>query len=109
MKPLQRVAFIGLSSASVRNRHLYPRSSSGVSTARPDLETSVVAMTDLGRTYDYPPPVRLQMIGDYVDAAEFLNNAGFDILFLFNTNTESSAVRPAGISSSSYRASKCRS
>jgi hypothetical protein len=56
MKPLQRVAFIGLSSASVRNRHLYPRSSSGVSTARPDLETSVVAMTDLGRTYDYPPP-----------------------------------------------------
>jgi hypothetical protein len=113
MKPLQRVAFIGLSSASVRNRHLYPRSSSGVSTASPDLETSVVAMTDLGRTYDYPPPVRLQIhdetIGDYVDAAEFLNNAGFDILFLFNTNTESSAVRPAGISSSSYRASKCRS
>jgi hypothetical protein len=44
-------------------------------------------MTDLGRTCDYPPPVRLQIhdetIGDYVDSAEFLNNAGFGILFLF--------------------------
>jgi hypothetical protein len=43
-------------------------------------------MTDPGRTYDYPPTVRLQIhdetIGDYVDAAEFLNNAGFDIVSL---------------------------
>jgi len=114
MKLFQRVAFIG---------NYLPRRCGiatfthdlhrAVSTARPDLETSVVAMTDPGRTYDYPPPVRLQIhdetIGDYVDAAESLNNARFDILFLFNTNTESSAVRPAGISSSSYRASKCRS
>jgi hypothetical protein len=87
MKPLQRVAFIG---------NYLPRRCGiatfthdlhrGVSTARPDLETSVVAMTDPGCTYDYPPTVRLQIhdetIGDYVDAAEFLNSAGFDIISL---------------------------
>jgi glycosyltransferase involved in cell wall biosynthesis len=57
-----------------------------VSTARPDLETCVVAMTDPGRTYDYPPAVRFQIhdetIGDYVQAAEFLNKAGFDVVSL---------------------------
>ena len=43
-------------------------------------------MTDPGRTYDYPPAVRFQIrddvIGDYVQAAEFLNNAGFDVACL---------------------------
>ena len=87
MKLFQRVAFIG---------NYLPRRCGiatfthdlhrAVSTARPDLETSVVAMTDPGRTYDYPPTVRLQIhdetIGDYVDAAEFLNNARFDIVSL---------------------------
>ena len=87
MKPLQRVAFIG--------NHLPRRCGiatfthdlhRAVSTARPDLETCVVAMTDPGRTYDYPPAVRFQIhdeaIGEYVQAAEFLNNAGFDVVCL---------------------------
>ena len=87
MKLLQRVAFIG--------NHLPRRCGiatfthdlhRAVSTARPDLETCVVAMTDPGRTYDYPPAVRFQvhdeMIDDYVRAAEFLNNAGFDVVSL---------------------------
>ena len=87
MKLLQRVAFIG--------NHLPRRCGiatfthdlhRAVSTARPDLETCVVAMTDPGRTYDYPPAVRFQIrdevIGDYVQAAEFLNNAGFDVVSL---------------------------
>ena len=43
-------------------------------------------MTDTGRTYDYPPAVRFQIrdevVGDYVQAAEFLNNAGFDVACL---------------------------
>ena len=82
MKPLQRVAFIG--------NHLPRRCGiatfthdlhRAVSTARPDLETCVVAMTDPGRTYDYPPAVRFQIhdetIDDYVQAAEFLNNGRF--------------------------------
>jgi glycosyltransferase involved in cell wall biosynthesis len=57
-----------------------------VSTARPELETAVVAMTDPGRSYDYPPPVRFQIhdeeVGDYVKAADFLNRAGFDVVSL---------------------------
>src|SRR5204863_1326661 len=87
MKLLQRVAFIG--------NHLPRRCGiatfthdlhGAVSTERPDLETCVVAMTDPGRTYDYPPAVRFQIrdetIGDYVQAAEFLNNSRFDVACL---------------------------
>ena len=87
MKQLQRVAFIG--------NHLPRRCGiatfthdlhRAVSTERPDLETCVVAMTDPGRTYDYPPAVRFNIrddvISDYVEAAEFLNNAGFDVVSL---------------------------
>src|SRR6202166_781462 len=87
MKLLQRVAFVG--------NHLPRRCGiatfthdlhRAVSTARPDIETCVVAMTDPGRTYDYPPAVHFQIrdetIGDYVKAAEFLNSAGFDVVSL---------------------------
>src|SRR6266567_287554 len=87
MNPLQRVAFIGNHlprrcgiATFTHDLHL------AVSTAGPDLETCVVAMTDPGRTYDYPPAVRFQIhdetIDDYVQAAEFLNNAGFDVVSL---------------------------
>jgi glycosyltransferase involved in cell wall biosynthesis len=87
MKPIQRVAFIG--------NHLPRRCGiatfthdlrRAVSMARPDLETGVVAMTDLGHTYDYPSDVYFQIhdetIAEYVQAAEFLNNAGLDIVCL---------------------------
>jgi glycosyltransferase involved in cell wall biosynthesis len=87
MKLLQRVAFIG---------NYLPRRCGiatfthdlhrAVSTARPDLETCVVAMSDADRTYDYPSAVRFEIhdetIGDYVKAAEFLNSAGFDVVSL---------------------------
>jgi len=87
MKPLQRVAFIG--------NHL-PRHCGiatfthdlhrAVSTARPDLETCVVAMNDTGGTYDYPAAVRFQIndetIDDYAQAADFLNTARFDVACL---------------------------
>ena len=112
MKLIQRAAFIG--------NHLPRRCGiatfthdlhSAVATARPDIETCVVAMTDPGRTYDYPPAVRFQVhdetIGDYVQAAEFLNNAGFDVVSLQH-EYGILVVRPAEISSSCYRASKCR-
>ncbi len=87
MKSFQRVAFIG--------NHLPRRCGiatfthdlhQAISTARPDLETCVVAMTDPGRSYDYPSAVRFQVqdekIGDYVRAAAFMNNAGFDAVSL---------------------------
>ena len=87
MTSLRRVAFIG--------NHLPRRCGiatfthdlhRAVATARPDLETCVVAMTDPGRTYDYPAAVGFQIhdeaVGDYVKAAEFLNNGGFDVVSL---------------------------
>jgi glycosyltransferase involved in cell wall biosynthesis len=87
MSPLQRVAFIG--------NHLPRRCGiatfthdlhRAVASARPDIETCVVAMTDPGRTYDYPPAVRVQIqddaIGDYVRAAKFLNSSRFDVVCL---------------------------
>jgi glycosyltransferase involved in cell wall biosynthesis len=57
-----------------------------ISTVRPNPETSVVAMTDHGRVYEYPPVVRCRMrdqsIEDYVRAAEYLNGANFDVVSL---------------------------
>ncbi len=87
MRPLRRMAFIG--------NHL-PRQCGiatfthdlhhAVSTARPELETFVIAMTDADRTYDYPAVVRFQIheetIGEYVKAADFLNGAGVDVVSL---------------------------
>jgi glycosyltransferase involved in cell wall biosynthesis len=86
MKPLQRVAFIG---------NYLPRRCGiatfthdlhrAIATARADLETCVVAMKDSG-TYDYPSAVQFQVreeiANDYVQAAKFLNNAGFDVVSL---------------------------
>jgi glycosyltransferase involved in cell wall biosynthesis len=87
MKSFQRLAFIGNHlprrcgiATFTHDLHL------AVSTARPELETCVVAMTDPGRAYDYPAAVRFQIhdekIGEYVQAAEFLNNADFDVVSL---------------------------
>ncbi|MEX0751520.1 MAG: glycosyltransferase family 4 protein [Xanthobacteraceae bacterium] len=87
MSPLQRVAFIG--------NHLPRRCGiatfthdlhRAISIASPELETGVVVMTDPGHTYDYPPAVRLQIhdniIGEYIQAAEFLNHERFDVVCL---------------------------
>ncbi len=87
MKPLQRVALIG--------NHLPRRCGiatfthdlhRAISTARPDLETCVVAMNDPGATYDYPAAVRFQVrdeaIDGYAQAADLLNAAPFDVVCL---------------------------
>jgi glycosyltransferase involved in cell wall biosynthesis len=87
MKPIQRVAFIGNHlprrcgiATFTHDLHL------AVATARPDIETCVVAMTDSARTYDYPSIVRFQIgdeqFDDYVRAAEFLNRGRFDVVSL---------------------------
>src|SRR5712691_4789656 len=83
----QRVAFIG--------NHLPRRCGiatfthdlhRAISMTRPDLETCVVAMTNPGCSYDYPPAVRFQIreevIDEYAQGAELLNNAGFDVVSL---------------------------
>ncbi|AMN39075.1 glycosyltransferase family 4 protein [Rhodoplanes sp. Z2-YC6860] len=87
MTPLQRVAFIG--------NHLPRRCGiatfthdlhRAVSLYRLDLETGVVVMTDAGRIYDYPVAVQFQIndevIGEYIQAADFLNDARFDVVCL---------------------------
>jgi glycosyltransferase involved in cell wall biosynthesis len=84
---LSRLAFIGNS---------LPRRC-GIATFTTDLQqaiaasnakvdTSIVAMTDHGHTYDYPSVVRLQInddkIKDYVRAADFLNAGQFEVVSL---------------------------
>ncbi|MDB5480616.1 MAG: glycosyltransferase [Caulobacteraceae bacterium] len=57
-----------------------------VAAGAPDLHTCVVAMTDGGQVYDYPPEVGLQIHDDdprdYRSAADFLNAGGFDVVSL---------------------------
>ena len=87
MSPLGRFAFIGNS---------LPRRC-GIATFTTDLQQAIerspphepcgiVAMTDHGRTYDYPPAVRLQIddrrLGDYERAADVLNAARYEVVSL---------------------------
>jgi hypothetical protein len=78
MKTLRRVAFIG--------NHLPRRCGIAtfthdlrlaIATARVDLKTDVIAMTDPGRYYEYPPEVSMaihdDVLADYTKAARFLN------------------------------------
>jgi glycosyltransferase involved in cell wall biosynthesis len=87
MKPMHRIAFIGNHlprqcgiATFTHDLHL------AVATARPDLETGIVAMTDQGRQYDYPPStlfeVREEITGDYVRAAALLEATGVDLVSL---------------------------
>jgi glycosyltransferase involved in cell wall biosynthesis len=50
------------------------------------METVIVAMTDHGHVYDYPPVVGFQIhddrLEDYIAAAEFLNAGKFDVVCL---------------------------
>ncbi len=87
MKPLQRVAFIG--------NHLPRRCGiatfthdlhHAVASDRLDLATSVVAMTDPGQVYAYPPVVQAEVrddeIAEYARAAAFLNDTKCDVVSL---------------------------
>ena len=87
MKRIRRVAFIG---------NYLPRRCGiatftydlqrAIAAARPELETSVIAMTDAGRSYDYPEAVRFQIrdeiIEDYTTAANFINESHYDVISL---------------------------
>ena len=87
MTSIQRIAFIGnhlprLCGIATFTHDLHR----AVAMARPDLETGVVAMTNPGGAYDYPQAVHLEIqddnIDEYVEAAEFLNKAGFNVACL---------------------------
>ena len=87
MKRIQRLAIIG--------NHLPRRCGiatfthdlhAAIATARPTLETCVVAMSDPGSVYDYPAVVKFQVrddnIEDYVEAANFLKRERFEAISL---------------------------
>ena len=87
MREVRSVAFIG--------NHLPRRCGiatfthdlhSAVATAGRDLETCVVAMSDSSGAYAYPKQVRFQVrdavTEDYHNAAEYLNDAAFDVVSL---------------------------
>jgi len=84
---LDRVAFIGNSLPRRCGIATFTTDlQQAVAAARPDIETSIVAMTDRGRVYDYPSVVRRQVkddrLDDYADAADFLNARPFDVASL---------------------------
>ena len=87
MTPLRRIAIIGNSLPRRCGIATFTTDlQQAISTSRPNLETCVVAMTDHGQAYDYPPAVALQIkddnIDDYVRAADFLNAGRFDAVCL---------------------------
>jgi glycosyltransferase involved in cell wall biosynthesis len=57
-----------------------------IAKSRVKMQTCIVAMTDHGHTYDYPPVVRLQIndenLAEYSRAADFLNERHFQVACL---------------------------
>jgi glycosyltransferase involved in cell wall biosynthesis len=57
-----------------------------IAASRPHSESVIVAMTDTGRHYDYPPVVLRQIddqnLDEYARAATFLNAGGFEVVSL---------------------------
>ena len=87
MSRLKRVAFIGNSLPRRCGIATFTTDLQlATASASRDIETSIVAMNDEGRTYDYPPVVRFQVkddvIKDYIDAAFFLNAGQYDVVSL---------------------------
>ncbi len=87
MTQLSRLAFIGNSlprrcGIATFTTDLHQ----AISTSCADVETCIVAMTDHGHVYDYPPDVRFQInddrINEYVRAADFLNASQFEVVSL---------------------------
>ncbi|MGN8118729.1 glycosyltransferase family 4 protein [Labrys sp. 22185] len=87
MTSLNRVAFIGNSLPRQCGIATFTTDlQQAVATSRPDLDTSIVAMTDHGQRYIYPPSVKLQIrddrLDDYVEAADFLNSGHVEAVCL---------------------------
>ncbi len=85
--PMTRFAFIGNSLPRRCGIATFTTDlQQAIAAARTDIETTIVAMTDDERAYDYPPTVRLQInentLNDYVRASEYLNSQQFDMVSL---------------------------
>jgi glycosyltransferase involved in cell wall biosynthesis len=87
MTALNRLAFIGNSLPRRCGIATFTTDlQQAVARARADVDVAIVAMTDHGQNYDYPPAVRLQIndqrLAEYEDGADFLNAGQFDIVCL---------------------------
>lgn len=87
MTPLRRIAVIGNSLPRRCGIATYTTDlKNAIAISRQDIETCIVAMTDRGQAYDYPPAVAFQIrdgnIEDYMRAADFLNAGRFDTVCL---------------------------
>ena len=87
MTPLRRIAVIGNSLPRRCGIATFTTDlQQAISTSRPNLETTIVAMTDHGQAYDYPATVAFQIkddnIEEYLRAADFLNAGRFDTVCL---------------------------
>src|SRR5438105_3398941 len=87
MTPLRRIAVFGNSLPRRCGIATFTTDlQQAISTSRPNLETCIVAMTDHGQAYDYPPAVAFQIqddkIEEYIRAADFLNAGRFDTVCL---------------------------
>jgi glycosyltransferase involved in cell wall biosynthesis len=87
MTKLDRVVFIGNSSPrrcgiATFTTDLYL----AIGNARPELDTSIIAMTDVAGAYEYPPAVRLEVkdddVADYIRAADILNATDTSVVSL---------------------------
>ncbi len=84
---LTRLAFVGNSLPRRCGIATFTTDLQGaIAQRRPDLETAIVAMTDDGQTYDYPPSVPFEIhetaISEYHGAADFLNQGRFGAVCL---------------------------
>ncbi len=87
MRPIHRVAFIGNSLPRRCGIATFTTDLQRALAGRtPEIETSIIAMTDAGLHYDYPPEVgfevRQEEFADYAAAADFINAGGFDVVSL---------------------------
>jgi len=87
LTPTNRLAFIGNSLPRRCGIATFTTDlQEAIASSRASIETAIVAMTDHGHTYDYPPAVRLQIndenLADYRRAADFLNDGHFQVACL---------------------------
>jgi glycosyltransferase involved in cell wall biosynthesis len=87
MTPLRRIAVIGNSLPRRCGIATFTTDlQQAISTSHRNLETCIVAMTDRGQAYDYPPAVVFEIkddnIEEYIRAADFLNAGRFDTVCL---------------------------
>src|SRR6266853_1990617 len=87
MTSLRRLAFVGNSLPRRCGIATFTTDlQQSISKSRVGVETAIVAMTDHGHAYEYPPAVRLQIndakLDEYDRAAEFLNAEQFELVCL---------------------------